>query len=233
MHPDVVQALAALTTGIYVLTVREGERRHGMSSSWATQVSGDPPLLAVAIDRRHFSHDLVERSRRFVLNVVGARALHLEDYFYSRRPGAPTTSTPSPGKTRRTGCRFSATRWPRSSAGSRQGTPREITRSSSRRSSGSAGGATTGRSRRRTSSTSTWARSCGAAECVRPGVLRDAAAERAVGVRDRPLPEAVRWKLAPAGAKTGASGCAARVARRCRNGAPSAPGQGRSWSCRP
>ena len=89
MHADVVRALAALTTGIYVLTVRDGDRRHGMSSSWVTQVSGDPPLVAAAIDRRHFSHDVVERTRRFALNVIGARAKHLEEYFYSaasRRP---------------------------------------------------------------------------------------------------------------------------------------------------
>src|SRR5213593_1491367 len=86
---DLVKALSTITTGIYVLTVRDGDHRHGMSSSWVTQVSGDPPLLAAAIDRRHLSHDIVERTRRFALNVVGAKAKHLEDYFYSaaaRRP---------------------------------------------------------------------------------------------------------------------------------------------------
>ena len=71
---DVVQALAALTTGIYVLTVRDGDRRHGMSSSWVTQVSGDPPLIVAAIDRRHLSHELVQGTRRFALNVLGAAA---------------------------------------------------------------------------------------------------------------------------------------------------------------
>ena len=89
VEADVLQALAALTTGIYVLTVRDGDRRHGMSSSWVTQVSGDPPLLAAAIDRRHLSHEIVERTGRFALNVLGARGKHLEDYFYSaaaRRP---------------------------------------------------------------------------------------------------------------------------------------------------
>src|SRR2546428_3699749 len=89
MQPDVVQALAALTTGIYVLTVRDGDRRHGMSSSWVTQASGDPLLVAAAIDRRHLSHDIVERTRRFALNVVGTRARHLEDYFYSAASQRP------------------------------------------------------------------------------------------------------------------------------------------------
>jgi flavin reductase (DIM6/NTAB) family NADH-FMN oxidoreductase RutF len=89
MEPQLARALAALTTGIYVLTVRDGDRRHGMSSSWVTQVSGDPPLLMVAIDRRHFTHGIIERSGRFALNVLGHGARHLEDYFHSpasRRP---------------------------------------------------------------------------------------------------------------------------------------------------
>jgi flavin reductase (DIM6/NTAB) family NADH-FMN oxidoreductase RutF len=89
MHPDLAAALADLTTGIYVLTVRDGERRHGMSSSWVTQVSGDPPLLMAAVDRRHFTHGIIERTRCFALNVIGRHGRHLEDYFYSsasRRP---------------------------------------------------------------------------------------------------------------------------------------------------
>lgn len=83
MTPELAQAFAALTTGIYVLTVRDGDRRHGMSSSWVTQVSGEPPLLMAAIDRRHFTHEIVERTGRFALHVVGRKSRHLEDYFYS------------------------------------------------------------------------------------------------------------------------------------------------------
>jgi len=77
------QALARLTTGIYVLTVAHGDKSHGMSSSWATQVSGSPPLVVVAIDVGHLTHALVSASRHFVLNVVGKAGRHLEDYFYS------------------------------------------------------------------------------------------------------------------------------------------------------
>ena len=83
MTPELAEALAALTTGIYVLTVRDGERRHGMSSSWVTQVSGDPVLIMAAVDRRHWSHGIVERTGRFALNVLGCGGKHLEDYFYS------------------------------------------------------------------------------------------------------------------------------------------------------
>ncbi|MGH7841067.1 MAG: flavin reductase family protein, partial [Candidatus Binataceae bacterium] len=70
-------------TGIYVLTVADGSHHHGMSSSWVTQVSGEPPLFSAAVDNRHFSHAIIMRTGVFGLNVVGARGKALEDYFYS------------------------------------------------------------------------------------------------------------------------------------------------------
>jgi flavin reductase (DIM6/NTAB) family NADH-FMN oxidoreductase RutF len=85
MEPDLALALSSFTTGIYVLTVADGPVRHGMSSSWATQVSGEPPLFSAAIDLNHFSHEIVKRTGRFGLNVAGARGKSLEDYFYSSR----------------------------------------------------------------------------------------------------------------------------------------------------
>ena len=90
MEERIARALAALTTGIYVLTTRDESIRHGMSSSWVTQVSGAPPLIAVAVDRRHLSQDLVRRTRHFALNVVGRDDRSLEDYFYSAASRTPS-----------------------------------------------------------------------------------------------------------------------------------------------
>lgn len=89
MEHDLAQAFAMLTTGIYVLTVTESGAHHGMSSSWVTQVSGEPPLFSMAVDNEHFSHGVIKRTGVFGLNVVGNRGRTLEDYFYSsaaRRP---------------------------------------------------------------------------------------------------------------------------------------------------
>src|SRR5260370_39299551 len=85
MDTNLVRALASLTTGIYVLTVSDGEHHHGMPSWWATQVSGSPPLFSTAVDNNHFSRGMVERTGKFALNVVGSRGKVLEDYFYSAR----------------------------------------------------------------------------------------------------------------------------------------------------
>ncbi len=85
MDADLARALAGITTGIYVLTVAGGGRCHGMSSSWVTQVSGDPVLIMAAIDNGHFTREAVARTRAFGLNVVARRGKALEDYFFSPR----------------------------------------------------------------------------------------------------------------------------------------------------
>jgi flavin reductase (DIM6/NTAB) family NADH-FMN oxidoreductase RutF len=85
MEADLAQALAALTTGIYVLTVADEEHHHGMSSSWVTQVSGVPPLFSAAVDNEHFSRAIIVRTGVFGMNIVGGRGKELEDYFYSAR----------------------------------------------------------------------------------------------------------------------------------------------------
>jgi flavin reductase (DIM6/NTAB) family NADH-FMN oxidoreductase RutF len=85
MDSELMRALAALTTGIYVLTVADGDHHHGMSSSWVTQVSGTPPLFSAAVDNNHFSRAILARTGAFALNIVGARGKSLEDYFYSSR----------------------------------------------------------------------------------------------------------------------------------------------------
>ncbi len=85
MDNDLARAMASLTTGIYVLTVRDEDRCHGMSSSWVAQVSGEPVLFTAAVDNAHFSNAVIARTGVFGLNVVGRRGKELEDYFYSAR----------------------------------------------------------------------------------------------------------------------------------------------------
>lgn len=94
MDVEVARALASLTTGIYVLTARWEGKQHGMSSSWSTQVSGHPALVMVAVDRGHLTHQMIERSGAFALNVVGAASRHLEDYFYSAASRKPDNLEP-------------------------------------------------------------------------------------------------------------------------------------------
>ena len=99
MERQLATALAGLTTGIYVLTVRTGERQHGMSSSWATQVSGTPVLIMAAVDQQHVTHQMVVQSGAFALNIVGTQSKHLEDYFYSAQSRQPDNLAPFAART--------------------------------------------------------------------------------------------------------------------------------------
>src|SRR5258708_30676453 len=85
MDNNLARAMAALTTGIYVLTTQENGRCHGMSSSWVAQVSGEPVMFTAAVDTAHFSNAVIARTGAFGLNIVGRRGRELEDYFYSPR----------------------------------------------------------------------------------------------------------------------------------------------------
>ena len=61
----------AMPSGLYVLGSTDGgERRNAMTMNWATQVSSAPKLLAVAIERTAFTHELVTTGRVFSLNLI-------------------------------------------------------------------------------------------------------------------------------------------------------------------
>ena len=87
MDDNLARAMAALTTGIYVLTTQENGRCHGMSSSWVAQVSGEPVMFTAAVDNAHFSNGVIAqdesiraerrgraRARAGRLLLFGARA---------------------------------------------------------------------------------------------------------------------------------------------------------------
>ena len=70
MNKDIPAALSALSTGLYLLTTGTPEEPYGMIVSWVSQVSFDPPLVAVAVRTNRFLHDLIPRFGCFGLNVL-------------------------------------------------------------------------------------------------------------------------------------------------------------------
>ena len=59
-----------MPSGLYVLGSRAGERRNGMTINWVTQMSFDPKLVGVSVEREAFTHELVSEGGVFSLNFV-------------------------------------------------------------------------------------------------------------------------------------------------------------------
>jgi flavin reductase (DIM6/NTAB) family NADH-FMN oxidoreductase RutF len=57
-------------SGLYVLGSRAGERRNLMTMNWTTQVSFEPKLLGVSVEKEAVSHELVAKGGAFSLNTV-------------------------------------------------------------------------------------------------------------------------------------------------------------------
>ena len=64
------RVLWTMPTGLYVVGSRSGDRRNAMTLNWATQVSFDPKLLAVSVEKEAFTHELIAEGRAFTLNIV-------------------------------------------------------------------------------------------------------------------------------------------------------------------
>ena len=65
-----LEALANLSHGVYVLGTRRGREMTAMTAAWAAQVSEHPPCVAVSVRDDRYTHDLILESATFSLSVL-------------------------------------------------------------------------------------------------------------------------------------------------------------------
>jgi len=63
------QVLRLFTYGLYAVTARHGDTVSAMTANWITQVSFEPPLLALAVENESHSRQVIEASGGFAVNV--------------------------------------------------------------------------------------------------------------------------------------------------------------------
>ena len=66
-----LQALFALTHGLYVVSSHSDGGGNGQIADAVMQVAAEPPALAVSISKRNLTHGLIEKSRVFSVSVLG------------------------------------------------------------------------------------------------------------------------------------------------------------------
>ncbi len=64
------RVLWSMPSGLYVVGSRDGDRRNGMTLNWASQVSSEPKLLAVSIEREAFTCELIAAGGVFSLCLI-------------------------------------------------------------------------------------------------------------------------------------------------------------------
>jgi flavin reductase (DIM6/NTAB) family NADH-FMN oxidoreductase RutF len=62
--------LRLFTYGLYVVGVNDGTDANVFTANWVTQVSFDPPLLALSVESDCRSHGIIERGRKFAVSVL-------------------------------------------------------------------------------------------------------------------------------------------------------------------
>ena len=64
------RVLWAMPYGLYVVGSRAGDRLNLMTLNWATQLSFDPKLMGIGVERQALTHELIDEGRAFTLCLI-------------------------------------------------------------------------------------------------------------------------------------------------------------------
>jgi len=73
--------LDILKSPVTVVTVKSGGKVNGMSAAWVSQISYNPPMLAVAIAPERYTYQLIKESGKFVVNILASDQLKVGRHF--------------------------------------------------------------------------------------------------------------------------------------------------------
>lgn len=66
------EALRLFTYGLYAVTTGDAREWNVFTANWLSQVSFDPPLVALSVENDTTSLPMIRRTRRFAVNVFSA-----------------------------------------------------------------------------------------------------------------------------------------------------------------
>ena len=81
--------LRKFTYGLHAISVRHGDRANAFTANWITQVSFEPPMLALSVENDGASLALLQASGRFAVSVFATGQRELAGHF-----GRPSSRNP-------------------------------------------------------------------------------------------------------------------------------------------
>ena len=70
---------ALVPSPVILVSCTDGERTTIVTLAWAGTICSEPPMLSISIRPSRFSHDIIEASGEFVVNVPGEDLLKVSD----------------------------------------------------------------------------------------------------------------------------------------------------------
>ncbi len=64
------KAMYKLTYGLFILTAKEGEKDNGCIVNTVTQVTTEPNRITVAVNKKNYTHDMIQRTGAFNVSVL-------------------------------------------------------------------------------------------------------------------------------------------------------------------
>ena len=75
---DVIEKIA---NGVSIVTSKSGDKINGLAIAWMSQVSITPPQVMVAIGKAKYTHELIDKSKVFAINILSESQKALAKHF--------------------------------------------------------------------------------------------------------------------------------------------------------
>lgn len=72
--------LLAPVPAVLVSCARKGEKPNAVTIAWAGTVNSDPPMCSISVRPERYSHDIIEETGEFVINLCGRGQLKATDW---------------------------------------------------------------------------------------------------------------------------------------------------------
>lgn len=83
MSQAIADLFRRITCGVYVIGVAADDRYNAFTAAWVMPVSFDPLLLALSINPRHSSYELLKQGKSFSVNVLSREQMDVARHFGS------------------------------------------------------------------------------------------------------------------------------------------------------